>query len=258
MIARLFETQRPLMIAGTVSFALFAITAVLIFADATEILGINRWIKPMKFFISIAIFLWTIALYFDLLPTGAGRLNKIAWMIIAIFVIEMAVIAGQPLRGETSHFNTSSAFNGALFAAMGTAIATLTVIMFYVAYLYFRSEVQLPAAVVLGLRLGLVVMLLGSLQGAYMSSQIGHAVGVPDGGAGLPLVNWSTEGGDLRAAHFIGLHGLQAIPLFAAIYQRYRPATATLATAAFAVVYAGAFTAVFIQAVYGQPLLAIF
>ena len=86
-----------------------------------------------------------------------------------------------------------------------------------------------------------------------MSSQLGHAVGVPEGSAGLPVVNWSTEGGDLRVAHFLGLHGLQAIPLFALLHERFRPASATIATFIFALVYTAAFTGTFIQALYGRP-----
>ena len=39
-----------------------------------------------------------------------------------------------------------------------------------------------------------------------------HALGVADGGPGLPFVNWSTEGDDLRIAHFIGIDAMQIIP----------------------------------------------
>lgn len=258
MTEALLKNQRPLMIAGIVSFIFFLITAVLIFVDPAEILGISRWIKPAKFFISISFFLWTMAIYFEQLPSRASLFRKLSWAMIAIFVIEMLVIAGQPLRMKTSHFNNDTPLDSALFTVMGFSIALLTVLGGWVAVVFWRShEFTLSRSVVWGMRLGLIVMLLGSIEGGYMSSQGAHAVGLADGGAGLPLVNWSTEGGDLRVAHFLGLHGLQAVPMFALLWERLKLPWAVAATMSFAGLYTAVFTDLFVQAASGRPLLAL-
>ncbi len=47
-----------------------------------------------------------------------------------------------------------------------------------------------------------------------------YSIGSTVAGPGLPFVNWSIQGGDLRAAHFVGLHGMQVLPLIGFIVTR--------------------------------------
>ena len=85
-----------------------------------------------------------------------------------------------------------------------------------------------------------------------------HTVGAPDGGPGLPVTGWSTQHGDLRVAHFVGLHALQALPIltFVAFRRQHEQARIRLTLAA-ATVYALVFVALLIQALRGFPLIAL-
>ena len=253
----LWREQRALMLFGCGFLVLFLILAVLSLFDSTQILGINRWIKPMKFASSIAIFLWTLAVYLNFLRGFEKSKKIIACGSIVMMVGEMILITMQAARGTASHFNVKTAFDNVVFSAMGTMIMISTLLLIYLTFLYFRKEFELPRAIVWGFRFGLILFLLASIEGAYMAAILRHSVGVADGGAGLPFVNWSTEGGDLRVAHFVGMHALQAIPIAALFFVWWRKRFATALTFFFALFYLAAFSFVFIQAANGKPLFAI-
>lgn len=259
LLSDLWQNQRPLMAGGLLFVVLFIVLAVISLFDSTQILGINRWIKPMKFAGSIAIFLWTLAVYLHFLRGYETPSRIIAWGVIAVMVGEIVLITMQAARGTTSHFNIATPLDGAIFSAMGLMIGVGTLLICYLTFLYFRADFELPAAVVWGMRLGLIVFLLASVEGGYMSGQLKHTVGATDGGAGLPFVNWSVSAGDLRVAHFVGLHALQAIPLAALFFvfvgKRFAAFSPTILTFAFAFIYTAAFTLVFVQALLGKPLL---
>lgn len=258
--ADLWRRQRLLIVGGVGFLILFLILAVISLFDLQQITGVNRWMKPMKFSSSIAIYLWMLAVYLYFLRGFEKGKRIIAGGAAAMLTGEIILIVMQAARGTTSHFNNSNAFDGAVFSAMGLMIVVNTVLIIYLAALYFRARFDLPRALVWGMRLGLILFLLASFEGGYMSAQTGHAVGVADGGAGLPFVNWSTEGGDLRAAHFIGMHAFQAIPIFAWLTVRLQKRFASIRplalTIIFALAYFASFTAVFAQALKGKPLLS--
>ncbi len=189
------------------------ILLLLIIVDDTQILGINRWIKPFKFFVSSAIYLLTFAWLTGDLPKGRFVRHFSTQISLAI-IVENVLITTQAARGVKSHFHFETASGGIAFAVMGLFIIYNTIWVFLFTVRYFRAKLgDLPMSYTLGVRLGLVLFLAGSALGGYMSAQAGHTVGARDGGPGLPLLNWSTGFGDLRVAHFFGLHGLQILML---------------------------------------------
>jgi hypothetical protein len=107
-------------------------------------------------------------------------------------------------------------------------------------------------------RWGLGLSLLGLVAAIPMvqPAQMGHSVGVSDGGPGLPVVGWSTTGGDLRIGHFIGLHALQALPLLALLLGNRLDELTRIRLLAVGGVAYGILTALLTwQALRGQPLL---
>ena len=84
-----------------------------------------------------------------------------------------------------------------------------------------------------------------------------HTVGAPDGGPGIPGTGWSVEHGDIRVAHFVGLHAFQALPIVALLLRRRvgDALTMTRTTVIAAASYAGLFGILLWQALRGQSII---
>jgi hypothetical protein len=226
------------------------VCVVMMIFDDTQVMGINAWIKPFKFFTSVVIFGWTMAWFMGYLHKQRSvTVYSIAF--ILVFVFEMSVIVWQAANGRTSHFNISTPLYALLFSLMGVAIVILILWTAYICILFFlQKQFDIPRAYLWGIRLGLVFFIIFSFEGGLMAAQLSHTVGAADGGEGLPVVNWSRQHGDLRVAHFIGMHSLQVLPL--AGYFVFRK---TAALVVFSVVYFAFATLLMVMALKGMPLL---
>lgn len=193
--------------------ALFLIALGLFMLDSREIMGVNAWIKPMKFMVSITIYLATIAWLMGHIKRPRWAVGTIAWGISACMVVETTLIFMQAGRGVRSHFNVMTPFDAGVFSIMGLGVIIDSMLMALMLLLFFKRDVKLAPPNLWGIRIGIAMFLLGGIVGGWMSSQGGHTVGSEDGGPGLPFLNWSMTGGDLRIAHALGLHGLQVMPI---------------------------------------------
>jgi hypothetical protein len=193
------------------------------------ITGAPAWLKPTKFAISVGIYSFTFVWLLSFVKGRKRLVNFVAGATAVGFLVEMVIIVMQVVRGTTSHFNYSSAFDATLFSVAGSVIVLIWVMGLIAAGLLLFQRLP-DAAFAWSLRLGIVIALVGMAVAFLMTSPsagqlaaleagqevttIGaHSVGVADGGPGLPMVGWSTTGGDLRIPHFFGLHGMQVLPL---------------------------------------------
>lgn len=262
--------HRPLMLLVSAMAVLTVVAAVGVVADPRVLTGVPIWLKPLKFAISFVLYGVTLAWMLSLLPRRSRAAERAATVIVAMSVLEMVVIVGQVLRGTTSHFNGTTTLNAVLFDVMGVAITVLFAAQFVLAVVLARRSLP-DRAGGYAVRLGLAVSLLGMLVAFPMVAQSpagapagisgAHSVGVPDGGPGLPLLGWSTTGGDLRVGHFVGMHALQALPLLAILLDRFFGARPDELTRARLVLVGGAAYAALTllltgQALRGQALLA--
>jgi len=265
----------PVLAVSTVVMLVAAVfTSAGVLLDPRQVAGEPAWLKPTKFYMSLAIYDATILYFLSFLADRRRFVRGVGAILSACGALEMVGITLQAARGVRSHFNSATPFDQAIFAGMGIVIMVLWVTMLVLAVVLVRAKLA-DRSLASALRMGLVVGVVGAGLGYFMvapkADQIavmkaggqqvesgGHTFGGKDGGPGLPLVGWSSTAGDMRPAHFLGLHGMQVLPVLAVLLARRRNRSESLRLALVrgaGVGYLGLTGVLAVQALRGLPII---
>ena len=225
-IRRAVAWHPALMTVAAVMVLCAVVSAVGLLVDPRTVLGAPLWAKPLKFSVSILLYAVTWAWLIAHLPRWRRLAHRLGTVIAVTLLVEQVLILWAAATGTTSHFNVSSPLHVVVWGVMAVSITVLYLCTFVTSAALFFLRLPTPALTV-AVRLGAVIAL-GGIGVAFLMTGptptqltspdgiVGaHAVGVVDGGPGVPVLGWSTTGGDYRVAHFVGMHALQLIPLVA-------------------------------------------
>jgi hypothetical protein len=213
----------------------------------TQVYNVNAWYKPFKFAFSTFTLVWAMAWYCNYLPSLNIRIFN--WSVILLLGFEIVYIAIMAGQGKTSHFNDSSPFYSAMFSIMALAATIVTLYIAYIGWLFFINAFpDLPNYYVWSIRLGILIFVVFSFEGALMGGRMSHSVGLENDNSNLFIFGWSKIVGDLRVSHFIGMHALQVLPVLS-----YYLLKNTKITIAVGVIYGLLALFTLIQALNGKP-----
>lgn len=238
------------------SGAVLAVCAVWALGEARVVEGQAAWAKPAKFALSFVVFFATLAWVEGWLSEAwrESRLMRgVAAVMAAAMIAEMAYIVAMAAQGQGSHFNLTTRFHLVMYygvMAAGAFVLVLGVAVIGAVVLRDRDGRFTPT-MRFAVGWGFVLTFVLTLLTASTMSVIGRHVGLhPEGGAVIPLFGWSAVVGDLRPAHFLALHAMQALPLAALVWRER-------GVAVFGAVWTGVTLAVYAQAMMGMPLVAL-
>lgn len=257
-LRRLYQDEPAFTAAGLLFLVLCAPTLLSLFLDPRQFQGDSIWLKPLKFELSLSLYLLTLAYLSRYLPVRLVRKRGYriyAGVVVAATALEILWIGAAAAMGTASHFNVSTPLWQLVYAFMGVSAVTLTTAsLVYGVCIWRQHQTELSEPLHIAISSGLILtFFMTILIASTLSSGTGHLVGVPESGGRLPILGWSTEVGDLRAPHFLATHAMQIIPLMTLASSTRRNSIAWL----LASVYTLITLVIFLVSLKGLPIVPL-
>lgn len=230
--------------------------------DGRTLGGVPVLLKPLKFQLSLGLHMLTLALALGALDPAVRRGRMARWAVAAVLtatIFEAGWITFQGARGLPSHF-AQTPFGAVMYALMGAFATVLVAATSVLGLLLLRAPRRAGVEPVLARAAGLGLLvsgLAGLVTGWAISLHGASAVGVvPPGSPVVPLFGWSGVAGDLRAAHFVGLHAAQVLPLLGLMLRGRDGAPRGVLTGA-ALLWSALTLGAMLQALAGLPAIPL-
>ncbi len=248
VLRELLKRHRILTLFGIALLTAMVPTAIALGLDDRMLRGVSVWLKPLKFMLSIGVLSLTTAWFIGHLPRHHRRgrwVTAVAAMVIGAGAFELAYITVQAARGLGSHYNVTDTFHAVMYPLMGLGAIVLTASQPLLAWLLWRHpDARIPPVYRASVLAGLVLtFVLGGGVGALLSGLQPPAV------AGMSFLGWSPSSGDLRPAHFLGIHSEHLLPAAGLLLATFLPTRGRAWLAVLALLHLMVFGALVVVAV---------
>ena len=200
--------------------AAMAPTAFAALADQREFLGVDIWLKPLKFEFALLVYLGTLSVFALFVPAETKAKAWYRWFVGAVCCRRGR---GDRLACRRRLARRRLAFQRdadrqMLYPLMGLAAILLSTAEHRLRRSDRAQSVDRPVTRREGSRWSSALRWccpLTLVTAGTMSGMGTHFIGgtASDAG-GFPVMGWSRDGGDLRVAHFFATHALHFIPAF--------------------------------------------
>lgn len=232
--------------------------------DRRRLAGASVWAKPFKFALSLSVHYATFAMIAGYLP--AGDRHNIGYVLVAAVssaagIAEIVYISVQAARARHSHFNFSTPVEAVASVLMGIgALIIIAPAIVIGLNLALSPPAAWPLAISVATASGLVGgAVLTVVTAGRMGAVRSHFAANPPGtDRTMPITGWSLDGADLRPAHFLATHMMQAVPIASVIVAYLLPAAAAVGVSVFVALAWTALTlGLFRWTMCGRPLSAL-